>query len=328
MTELPRAFDTTTLELPLERLLPSRAIAKDAIASRKYVQIKSSMQEIGLIEPLSVTAADAKSGLHLVLDGHLRLQAARELGLERIVCLLARDDEGFTYNKRVNRLATVQEHYMIMRALERGVPEPRLAKALSINIASLHRKRDLLDGICPEVVELLKDKNFSADIMRHLRKMKPARQIECGELMCALNNYSLSYAAALLAATPADQLSDPSRPKKFKGLNAADLSRMENEMSLVQGRFKSIEQSYSQDVLNMVRRAAMSPSCWPTSRSPPICAATSPTFWMSSVPWWRPPRSTKSLAYHSEGWSMARARRLLELHIEFQETIKQRRLAI
>ena len=108
---------------------------------------------------------------------------------ERIACLTARDDEGYTYNKRVNRLATVQEHYMVLRALDRGVPEQRLAQALDLNIASLRRKRDLLDGICPEVVEMLKDQNFSADVMRHLRKMKPSRQIECAELMCSLNNY-------------------------------------------------------------------------------------------------------------------------------------------
>jgi hypothetical protein len=47
---------------------------------------------------------------------------------------------------------------MILRALERGVPEERLAKALDINVASLRRKRDLLDGICPEVEEMLKDR--------------------------------------------------------------------------------------------------------------------------------------------------------------------------
>ena len=57
----------------------------------------------------------------------------------------------------MNRLATVQEHYMILRALERGVPEGRLARELDVNIASIRRKRDLLDGICPEVVDMLKE---------------------------------------------------------------------------------------------------------------------------------------------------------------------------
>lgn len=252
MTALPVAFDATPLELALDRLLPSRPLPKDLASSRKYAQIKASMTEIGLIEPLAVTGPDRKSGLHLILDGHLRLQAARELGHLHIACLRARDDEGYTYNKRVNRLATVQEHYMILRALERGVAEERLARALAVNIASLRRKRDLLEGICPEVVEILKDQNFPVDITRHLRKMKSGRQIECAELMVSLNNYSTSYVGALLAATPPEQLCNSEKPKKFRGLSAEQMARMEQEMSLVQARFKVIEHSYGTDVLNLV----------------------------------------------------------------------------
>ncbi len=99
---------------------------------------------------------------------------------------------------------------------------------------------------------MLKDRSFSGDVMRHLRKMKPERQIECADLMCSMNNFSVNYAAALLAATAADQLVESSQKKSFKGLSTAEISRMEQEMSLVQGRFRLIEQFYSNDVLNMV----------------------------------------------------------------------------
>ena len=37
---------------------------------------------------------------------------------EQVPCLISKDDEAFTYNKRINRLATVQEHYMILKAIE------------------------------------------------------------------------------------------------------------------------------------------------------------------------------------------------------------------
>jgi len=245
-------FERKAVELALDRLLPTRAVAPEFRRNRKFGQIRASIQEIGIIEPLIVTPADPASGLHMLLDGHLRLLAARELGLTKVTCLVSKDDEGYTYNKRVNRLATVQEHFMILRALERGVPEERLAKALDIKIESIRRKRDLLDGICEEVIEILKDRNFSADVTRQLRKMKPQRQIECADLMCSMNNFSIHYASALLAATPADQLADPGTQKRFKGISASDLSRMEQEMSLVQNRFKLIEQSYGNDVLNMV----------------------------------------------------------------------------
>ncbi|WP_243637653.1 MULTISPECIES: hypothetical protein [Brevundimonas] len=57
--------------------------------------------------------------------------------------------ESFTYNKRVNRLATIQEHYMIVRALERGVPEEKLARELNV----IRQRRHLLAGRHPEFLE-------------------------------------------------------------------------------------------------------------------------------------------------------------------------------
>lgn len=252
MTVLPEAFDRQVLQVGFDRLLPSRAHQKDIVKTRRFVQIRASMAEIGLIEPLSITRPDPKTGLHTLLDGHLRLLAARELGWTTVACLRARDDEGYTYNKRVNRLSTVQEHYMLLRALERGVPEDRLARALDLDILSIRRKRDLLDGICPEAVDLLKEAHFHHELVRHLRKMKPARQVECAELMVSVNNFSATYAAALLAATPPAQLVEPEKPKKMLGLTIEQMARMEQEMSLVQSRFKAVEQSYNRNVMNMV----------------------------------------------------------------------------
>ncbi|WP_425618764.1 plasmid partitioning protein RepB C-terminal domain-containing protein [Anatilimnocola sp. NA78] len=62
----------------------------------------------------------------------------------------ATDDEAFTYNHKVSRLPPVQEHFMILRALEHGVSEVRLARALDVDIASMRQKRDMLDGIVPK----------------------------------------------------------------------------------------------------------------------------------------------------------------------------------
>jgi hypothetical protein len=149
-------------------------------------------------------------------------------------------------------LATIQEHFMILRALERGVQEAHLARALDVNIGTIRHKRNLLDGICPEVVELLKEQQFSTKVAQLLRKMKPARQIECAELMCSLRNFSISYAQALLAATPQAQLVEAERPKKISGLSAEQMARMEQEMSQVQGRFRAIEATYNTDVLSLV----------------------------------------------------------------------------
>lgn len=68
------------------------------------------------------------------------------MGETTVTCLVATDDESFAYNKRISRLATIQEHKMILRAVERGVSEARIAAALNVNIALIRQKRTLLES--------------------------------------------------------------------------------------------------------------------------------------------------------------------------------------
>lgn len=141
---------------------------------------------------------------------------------------------------------------MIRRAIERGVSKERLARALSVDLRHMDKKITLLDGIAPEVSDLLKDRQFSAEISRTLRKMKPTRQIECVELMVSANNVTVSYAEALLVATPTEMLVDGKKPEKLGGVTPEQMQRMEREMASLQGQYKSVEQTYGQDMLNLV----------------------------------------------------------------------------
>ena len=140
---------------------------------------------------------------------------------------------------------------MTIRAVERGVSEERIAKALNVNIASIVRKRTLLDGICDEAADLLKEKMISDKVFGIFKKMKPFRQIEVAMLMNGTAVYSLSYAQAMLAATPKDQLVDPEKPKNIKGLDDEQMARMEAEMSSLQREYRLIEESYGANVLNL-----------------------------------------------------------------------------
>ena len=252
MTKVSLGFDLEPLTVQLGKILPSRKTPAGVATSRKFMQIRSSIQEIGLIEPLSVGPADQKTGQHILLDGHIRLIALQELNYGEVLCLVATDDESYTYNSRVNRLSTIQEHYMIRRAIQRGVTPERLAKALSVDARTINRKMTLLDGICPEAAELLKDRQFATDISRVLRKMKPTRQVECVELMVSANTVTVAYAEAMLVATPAEMLVEGKKPAKLSGLSQEQMAKMEREMSNLQGRYKMVEQTYGQDVLNLV----------------------------------------------------------------------------
>ena len=245
-------FIPEPIELPLERILPSHKVSEGVLETRKFKQIVSSIEEIGLIEPLTVGRAVPPGNMHILLDGHIRVLALRHLGITTAPCLVATDEETYTYNNRLNRISSVQEHVMIRRAVDRGVPKERLAKALSLDITSIVKKMNLLDGVCKEAAELLKDQHFSANLSAVLRKMKPTRQIECLELMIAANNMTVAYAQALLAATPKEMLVAEAKPKKTTGLTPEQADKMEREMSNVFGQFKLFEQSYGQDVLNLV----------------------------------------------------------------------------
>lgn len=75
-----------------------------------------------------------------MLDGHVRLEALRELGQTHVRCLVAMDDETDTYNKRVNPMSPIQEHLMIVKAIKSGASEERIATVLNVDIASIRQK--------------------------------------------------------------------------------------------------------------------------------------------------------------------------------------------
>jgi ParB-like chromosome segregation protein Spo0J len=233
-------------------ILPLRSVSDAIKRTAKYGQIAASVREIGLVEPLVVARQKQSHGKYLLLDGHLRLEVLREFGAETVQCLISTDDEAFTYNRRINRLAIIQEHRMILKAIERGVPEERIAKALNIEVNTLRARKQLLNGICPEAADLLKDKHVAISTFSILRKMSPLRQIEAAELMVAMNQFTSTYANSLLAATGRDQLIRPDQPKNLKGITSEQMVLMERESANLEREFKLATQSYGTDHLDMV----------------------------------------------------------------------------
>lgn len=245
-------FERTITTLPVSALLPLKTVPDAIRQSVKFKQIAKSVAEVGIIEPLVVARSKDQRGKYLLLDGHMRHAVLTGTGATEVRCLVAEDDEGYTYNKRINRLATVQEHLMIVRAIERGVSEEKLAKALNLDIKGIKRRRSLLVGICSEVVELLKDKSVNSRTFEVLRKMKLMRQIEAAELMVTAGNYTASYAKALLAATRQADLVKADAPKKIAGMTPEQMARMEREMEKLQRDLKTVESRYGEDVLQLV----------------------------------------------------------------------------
>lgn len=248
MSQPKLGFQMQRMRLSLDKLLPVKQV-KDTRDSKRYQAILSSIREVGVIEPLMVHPQKGSTDLYLLLDGHLRLLALKHLGESTAECLVAIDDECFTYNARVSRLPPIQCHKMIVRAVKNGVSPNRIASTLDMPLPTVTGLMSLLDGINDEATELLKDKNIAPKTIRLLRKVTGVRQIEIAELMTSTNNFTTAYAEALILGTPKDQLVNPAEPKPKSGLSVEEIDRLQREMENMERDFKGIEAGYSDNMM-------------------------------------------------------------------------------
>ncbi|MFT3783685.1 MAG: plasmid partitioning protein RepB C-terminal domain-containing protein [Nibricoccus sp.] len=244
-------FERKAMILPLKQILPIRQIQSNDKWFGKYNSVVASIREIGLVEPLVVFPSRDSRTSYLLLDGHLRLRALLELGMTEALCLVAKEDDAFTYNARVNRIALIQEHKMIMKALAGGASEEAIAKALDVDVAKIIRGKNLLDGLHAEAIQILRDKPVTENALRVMKHVKPLRQIEMAQLMVSGNNYTHAYARALLVGTPTDQLLNPAQRKKVPGQTEEDILRMEKEMEVLEREFRGVQDDYGANTLHL-----------------------------------------------------------------------------
>jgi ParB-like chromosome segregation protein Spo0J len=251
VSNLKIGFELRKIVVPLSDILPVRQVNDPQSNIRRYRTIRASIKEVGLIEPLVVYPQKGSPGKYLLLDGHLRHFALKDLGVTVAECIVARDDECFTYNARVNRLNPISEHKMIMKAVQQGVRPERIATALNLKVADVKSSMSLLDGISEAAADLLKDKAISPQAIRLMRRVTGLRQIEIAELMVSTNNFTKNYAEAMVLTTPKDQQLHPEEPKQKEGLTREEIGKMEVEMEALERDLKAVERNYGENMLNL-----------------------------------------------------------------------------
>ena len=95
---------------------------------------RSSLEHVGLIEPLVVF--EQTDGSFILVDGNTRFSILKSRGITEVACIVAKDDEAYTYNRRVSHVPPISQHFMLLRVLENGVSEDRVAAALNVDIQS------------------------------------------------------------------------------------------------------------------------------------------------------------------------------------------------
>jgi hypothetical protein len=243
------AFRQNEIVLPIASIALQKTIHPSFRKSQTYRQIAASLEQVGLIEPVVVFPRGPND--YLLLDGHVRIDILKGRGVADVRAIFATDDESYTYNKRVNHAPPVAQHFMILKALSNGVSEERIAASLNVNVANIRKRRDMLDGICPEVVEILKTKHVTTDAFAALRKMKPFRQIEAAEHMMASGTYSVKFAEALLAVTRPEFLVKPLPVKQLEATSKGARVMLEQETESLVRDLKAVEDSYGTDILSL-----------------------------------------------------------------------------
>ena len=250
MKRIKTAFDLKPIKIPIDYLVETRPL-KEASKRSSYQAILASLKTTGLIQPLVVCPSKDNSKTYRILDGHLRFYALRALGKDKVLCILSTDDERYTFDAQINYINPIQRNKMIKAAIKNGVKPERIAAALNIEINTVNKEVNLLNGIHPDVVEVLKDKPIYRRALRVLRRVNAIRQIEMADMMCAVHNFTENYALALLGGTPADQLVKGKKPKAIKGVDAKTLAKMERELESLGNNFEQLQDSYSKNIYTL-----------------------------------------------------------------------------
>lgn len=252
---LKTTFETQPVVLHLNTLESSRQLPRTATSGKKFLQILASIATVGLVEPLIVARISSSAEVFRILDGRLRIEALRRLGLEKAQCIIATDDEAYTYNRYISRLTSAQDARMIAKAIGQGVSRERIAQVLGIDVNTVKRRASLLEGISPEAAALLGDKMCPATTFRALKLLKPLRQIAAVELMCGQGNFTSSFARAIVAATPPEQL-EPGSDRRVRSEVAEQLATLERELSMLQTAVAQTDERYGIEHLHLTVSAA------------------------------------------------------------------------
>ena len=171
--------------------------------NRKYKKIVSSIQNIGLIEPLSVYQQKDK---YILLDGYLRLLAAKELEMDEVPCFIYQNRDSYTFNAMRNEISPLQESKMIKKAISQGVDENDLAIVLNVPLKRIRQTKKLADSLIPEARELLDGNHIFRSTAEQLSRVNQEGQHMILKKMDEAQNYNASYAKVLVMKTPKEMI--------------------------------------------------------------------------------------------------------------------------
>lgn len=244
------AFNPRIYFIEINQITPLKNFHSKFKTSKKYRQILQSVKAIGLVEPLIVFPDPQKENNYLLLDGYSRLIALQSCGQTQAKCLISTLDDTYSYNSKVNRLASIQGVHMIIRAMKAGVPVNELAHALNLAPQTIINKFNLLTGICNESIKIMADQDVPLGVFPFLRRMKKLRQLDVVTCMKNLQDFSVRHARFLLDSSNENELL-PLKNKKNTLADTASMAQLKREISNLRTKQKNVFQTFTIDSLKL-----------------------------------------------------------------------------
>lgn len=237
-------------DVPIGKLVPLRERRINLERNKGFRRLVATIGSIGLIEPLCVYR---ENGHFVIVDGYLRYRACQKLGVHEVPCIVYEDKEAYTYNRMVNALSPVQERRMLQRSLE-TIDKATIADVFGMKSLTYRLAESVIKHLAPEVVAALDQGLMSRQCAGELAYVKHERQLQILREMKAANDYSLSFARAMVVKTPPSMRNPLKKHRKAWNDKAAKRRELVAKLQEIEKRhefYTRLYQQYATDLLKL-----------------------------------------------------------------------------
>jgi ParB/RepB/Spo0J family partition protein len=159
--------------------------------------LRQSIEQFGVLTPVTVRVAPDGSGDYLLIKGQGRTLACRLLGIDKIPAIVVDDD--FAESEKVQqflvenvarlRMRPIDRALLIARAREDGEETAAIAKRFGVSAATVRRLEAQLDGASTSEVAALRQGKVNLTL--HAIIARYAGAVERADAVAALAPYSL-----------------------------------------------------------------------------------------------------------------------------------------
>jgi ParB family chromosome partitioning protein len=243
-------LDVDGEDIPIEKLFPLNERTINLKTNRGFHKIVSSIRTIGLIEPLCVYR---ENGHYMILDGFLRFKACEQLGIQTIPCIAYPTKEAYTFNRMVNRLSHYQESRMLRKSLE-SIDHSTIEQVLGLKSLRYRLGTKIYEHLHANVIKMIDANKISRKCAGELTYVNKDRQLEILHEMKKCNDFSVTFARALVIKTSPDMRNTEKKARKT-WLEDSDKKReLVAKLEEVQNRydfFTTLYRQYTADLLKL-----------------------------------------------------------------------------